>query len=229
MEQKTKGGIKMDDQMAVLLILIMVFLYAIYRFSKGGGYSGEIQLNPGTYRIGEDLSPGKGDLVAVSGCGEICIQESSNGIWSNNFKLHASDASDPARFRNLTLRPHDILEINGNIQVMITPSTPITDPENIEIGLGVYQFGLDVPPAKYNLKAVSGDGHVTFFEPEAEEFSFFQSMNASGDGKSKVYENVLCEEGSRMLVDGALVLKLTKSKKQRGRMQKALDFLNQDA
>ena len=229
MKQKMGGGFSMSDDMVLFFICITIILYFLLRYCKrNSSYSEEVPLDPGTYRIGEDLTPGKCDLVAASGSGDICIQERGNGVWNNPFKLGVSNPAASPRYRNLTLHASDILEVNGSIKLLVTPPSAIADGEGAELTLGVYQFGIDVPPAKYDLKAESGDGQFSFFAPGESEFSVFQDMSSNGDGKSTTYKNLLCEEGSRMVVDGTLKLKLSKSGKQRGRLQKILDFINQD-
>ena len=217
----------MEDGMAVILILLLVFLYLIYRMTISGNYPHDIPLSPGTYRIGEDLDPGKGDMVATAGSGDISILERGNGVWSNNFKLHVDSPSAPSRYRNLTLHPHDVLEINGSIKVMLTPPTAFTATDDIELCLGCYQFGIDIPAAKYDLQVTAGDGQITFYKPKETEYSFYQDMNAAGDGKSNEYKNLQCDEGARLTVEGTLKVTLTKSAKQHGFMQKLLDHLNQ--
>ena len=218
----------MNDDLALFLIIVGVILWIIYHYSKRGHYGDEIPIEAGDHRIGEDMDPGKGDLVAVNGTGDICIKERGNDVWNNPFKLGADNPAVPSRYRNLTLHPSDILQVNGKVKLLIVPPTPITDGEGAELTLGTYQFGVDVPPAKYDLKATGGDGQVTFFEPKATEFSFYQDMNPDAAGKASVYRNLLCEEGARLVVDGTLKITLNKSKKQRGRLQKILDFINQD-
>ena len=218
----------MSDEMAIIVIVFVVGLFFLYRRSNSGGYASDFPLPPGTHRIGEDLDPGKGDLIATSGGGDISILERGTGNWSHNFKLHANSGAVPNRYRNLTLHPHDILEINGNIQVLMTPSTPIKDVAGVEFTQGTYQFGVDVPPAKYDLKAVGGDGQVQLFLPDADSYSFYQDMNPSVESKAAVYDNLLCEPGSRLIIEGTLKLTLTPSKKQRGWVYKVVDFLNQD-
>ena len=219
----------MTDDMALFLVCIITALFFLIRYSKrGGSYTDERPLDPGTYRIGEDLAPGKCDLVAASGSGDICIQERGNGIWSNNFKLGVGNPTASPRYRNLTLHPHDILEINGSIQLLITPPSAIADGSGAELMLGTYQFGVDIPPAKYDLEATEGDGQFSIFAPGENEFSIFQDMAPSTVGKSSTYHNLLCEDGARIQVDGTLKLKLSKSAKQRGWMYEVLNFINQD-
>ena len=218
----------MNDEMTLFFIIIGVVLVIVYRRSKRGLYGSEIPLTPGDWRVGEDIDPGKGDLVAVSGTGDINIMERGNGVWTNGFKLGADNPAVPGKYRNLTLHASDILQINGDIKVLITPPTPIADGNGAELTLGTYQFGVDIPPAKYDLTATEGDGQFTFFAPDESEFSVYQDMNPSMTGKASVYNNLLCEDGARIVVTGSLKLKLTKSKKQRGRFNKLLDFINQD-
>ena len=219
----------MSDDIALFLISIIIILYLVYRFSKrGGSYADDVPVNPGTYRIGEDLDPGKCDLVAVSGAGDICIKERGNGVWNNPFKLAAKDPAVPDRYRNMTLHRHDILEVNGKVQLLLSPPSAFASGDGAELTLGTYQFGVDIPPAKYDLKAVGGDGQFSFFAPEESEFSSFQDMALTADSKTSTYDNLLCEEGARIQVDGTLKLQLSMSKKQRGRMQKLLDIINQD-
>ena len=218
----------MGDEMAVLLIILAIFLYWVYRKSNTSGYSSELPVKPGTHRIGEDLPPGKGDLVAISGGGTVTIKERGGSAKVTTFKLHASNSALPSRYRNLKLCPLDILEISGNMETLITPAKSISDVNGAELTQGVYKFGADIPAAKYNLKAVSGDGKVSIREANAADPSFSQDMNTAGEDKSSVYENILCEAGSQMTVEGSLKIKLTLSQKQHNMTQRFLDFLNQD-
>ena len=219
----------MNDNTAMFLICVCIILYLLYRYSKRTAkYSAELVLEPGTYQVGEDLDPGKCDIVAVSGVADICIKERGNDDWNNPFKLAPDSPVAAARYRNMTLHPRDILEINGKAKVTLAPPSAIADGNGAELVMGTYQFGVDIPPAKYDLKAISGNGQFTFFEPKATEFSTFQDMAFEVDGKSDSYTNLLCEAGSSLVVDGTLKLKLSKSKKQRGRFNKILDFVNQD-
>ena len=219
----------MKDDTAMFLICIGIVLFLIYRYSRrGGSYAAEIPLEPGTYRIGEDLSPGKCDIVAVSGTGDICIRERGNDVWNNPFRLGADTPVAPSRYRNMTLHSHDILEVNGNIKLLLTPPATAIDADCTELTLGTYQFGVDVPSAKYDLKALSGSGQFTYYPPKEESFTEFQDMAFNGDGQSTCYHKLLCEDGARLVVDGTLKLKLTRSRKQRGRFYQILDFINQD-
>ena len=219
----------MSDNTVMFLICMCIIVYLLYRYSaRIAKYTGEVPLNPGTYRIGEDLDPGKCDIVVVSGVADICIKERGNDVWNNAMKMAADNPVAPPRYRNMTLHAHDILEINGQTKVVLEPPTAILDGNGAELTLGTYQFGIDIPPAKYDLKAISGNGQFSFFEPKASDFSEYQDMAVGVDGKTDSYTNLLCEEGSSIVIDGTLKLKLTKSKKQRGRFYKILDFVNQD-
>lgn len=218
----------MSDEMTLFLLIIAVILILIYRRTRNGVYSDDMTLDPGDHRIGEDLAPGKGDLVVISGTGSICIKERGKTQWNNPFKLSADNPALPTRYRNLTLHANDILQINGNVSVKLTPPTPIADGEGAELTLGSYQFGQDIPPAKYDLTAVSGDGQFSYFAPKENEFSIFQDMSSDAPEKTSVYRNLVCEEGSRLVVAGSLKLKLSRSKKQRGHFNKLLELLNQN-
>lgn len=217
----------MDDMMALVLIFITICLILAYRKCKGkeAGYKEDIPLNPGTHRIGEDFPPGRGDFVAIEGKGDLIYKKWGAEKYVMKVTLHADGTLAPDRYRNLSLGAHDTLEITGNLKIMITPSRACSENATPVLTLGTYQFGKDVPPAKYNLKAVGGSGAVKYFAPDSEEAAFTQDM---GDGNAAVYENLLCEENGRMIIEGMLKLELTKSKKQPShRSQKILDFLNQ--
>ena len=219
----------MNDDMALFLICIAIILFLVYRYSKhGGSYPDEITVEPGIYRIGEELAPGKCDVTALSGSGEIRIRERGKKEPTVSFKLSAASAVTPSSYRNLTLLPRRMLEVNGNLHLNITPPCIIDEDQEIELTQGSYTFGADIPPAKYDLTALDGEGKVSLFEGKEHEVSVSQEMAFSVDGKSSVYHNLLCEAGSRLEVVDTLTLKLTRSQKQRGRMQKILDFLNQD-
>lgn len=206
----------MDDQMAMFFICTIIALILIYKFFSSSDYTTEIPLEPGTYRVGEDLAPGKGDLVAVAGGGEFCVKPHGNDVWNDPHKLGITSPAQPSRFRNITLNKGDILEIDGDVKMMLTPPAAIKDLSKENLTLGIYRFGIDVPPAKYDLKAVSGDGQITFFEPGKDEFTMFQDMAEKVPNKAASYKNLLCEKGSVLWVDSSLSLKLTRSKKQRG-------------
>ena len=200
----------MSDDMALFFIIIGVVLVFIYKRSKRSVYGNEIPLGPGDYRIGEDLDPGKGDLVAVNGTGDICIKERGNDVWNNPFKLGKDNPAVPNRYRNLTLHPSDILQINGKVKLLIEPPTPIADVKDAELTLGTYQFGVDVPPAKYDLKATSGTGQVTFFAPNESEFSFYQDMGADADGKAVTVRRQLGNSVQTLRVPLPAVLTVTR-------------------
>ena len=225
----TEGAMDMDDMMALLLIFITACLILVYRKSKGesgSGYKKDIPLNPGTYRIGEDFPPGKGDFVAIEGKGELIFKRWGAEKYVMKATLQADGTTAPDRYRNLTLSPHDTLEVTGNLKIMITPARAFSENVTPILTLGTYQFGKDIPPAKYNLKVSGDSGTVRYYEPDAEEPTFTQEMG--GDGQGTLYENLLCAEKGRMTIEGKLKLELTKSKKQPStRMQKVLDFLNQ--
>ena len=217
----------MSDEMTVLLIILAIVLYLLYRKSAPGEYRSEHSLKPGTHRIGEDLSPGKGDLVAISGGGTVNVRERGSTAKVTTFRLHSSNAAIPSRYRNLRLSALDIVEISGNMEALITPAKAITDARNVELTQGVYKFGEDLPAAKYNLTAVSGDGKVSIREANATDPFFSQDMNPMAADKASVYENLLCEAGGQMTVEGNLKVKLALSEKQHNRTQRILDFLNQ--
>lgn len=206
----------MDDQMAMFFICTIIVLILIYRFFSSSDYTTEIPLEPGTYRIGEDLPPGKGDLIAVAGGGEFCLKQHGNDVWNDSHKLGADIPAQPSRFRNITLNKRDILEIDGNVKMMLTPPSAIKDLSKENLTLGIYRFGIDVPPAKYDLKAVDGNGQFYFFEPGSKEYNLCQDMAKEVPNKATTYKNLLCQKDSVMWVDDTLQLKLTKSKIQRG-------------
>ncbi len=82
-----------------------------------------LTLGIGTYTVGEDIAPGKYDVVAVSGSGNFQGEVASCQFGSLNEILAAPGASTfehSSTYSNLTLASGDILYIKGNLSLQFT-------------------------------------------------------------------------------------------------------------
>ena len=167
----------------------------------------------GTYTVGKDIPPGTFNLVAQSGSGEFCILERKATQWSHAHPLGFESPNVAARFRNVTLKRGDILEINGSLWITTQSPTPIRDVQEEVLEPGNYKIGLDILPGTYNLEAVQGIGSVFNDVPEEEGQLFFQEMGVAGEGIASRYLHLRCEEGTTLYVRGSLHLQLSPPRK----------------
>lgn len=82
-----------------------------------------LTLGIGTYKVGEDIAPGKYDVVAVSGSGNFQGDVTSCKLGSLNEILAAPGASTSERassYSNLVLASGDVLYIKGNLSLQFT-------------------------------------------------------------------------------------------------------------
>lgn len=203
----------MNDEFFLILIFIAMVVVVLYKCFFHGEYGRDIFLGPGTWIVGIDLPPGKGDLIAEMGAGSFNVKEFRSKNWSVGGSIGITSGLQPSRYRNLELHPGDTLEINGNVNIMITAPVPIRDITEENLGPGNYRFGVDAPAGKYDLEVVSGDGQVYLILPRQKEFSFFQDMAKDGD-KAHEYANLRCPRGAVLWIEGSLQLKLKFSAKQ---------------
>lgn len=203
----------MNDEVFLILVFIAIVVVVLYKCFFHGEYGRDIFLGPGTWVVGIDLPPGKGDLIAETGAGNFCVKEHRSKSWTVGNNIGVTSGLQPGRFRNLDLHPGDTLEINGNVNIMITAPVRIRDITEENLGPGIYLFGVDAPPAKYDLEVASGDGQVYVFLPRQKDYEFYQDMAKDGD-KAHEYANVRCPRGATMWIEGSLQLKLKLSAKQ---------------
>lgn len=203
----------MTDELALIVIFFAICVVILAKCIWHGEYTEDFFLGPGTYIVGKDIPPGKGDLMAESGGGDFCIKEYKSTEWSITNKIGATSPIQPSRYRNLTLHRGDTLEINGNVNLMVTPPVKIKKVSKENLCPGNYCFGVDVPPGKYDFEAVGGDGAFYLFESGSKEYSLFQDMAEKNDQKAHSYANVVCERGSVLWIHDSLQLKLTPSAK----------------
>ena len=74
----------------------------------------DIELTAGNYVVGEDIKPGKYDIIALSGSGNLYIPQKVNevmGTTDNNFYLK--------NYNNVTLNNGETLEISGRLKVKL--------------------------------------------------------------------------------------------------------------
>lgn len=203
----------MTDGMMWGVLIVMVFSIVIYLLMRNGDYNQQYILSPGTYEVGIEIPPGRCDLMAESGGGNFNIKNRNSNAWSLGNAIGNSGVM-PNRFRNVTLKRGDILQINGNVRVMLSPPVPITDLKNETLGPGIYRFGVDVPPAKYDFEIASGSGEVILVDIRTNTYDFFQDMAAGHPQRAKSYDNVVCSRRYDLWVNGTLQVKLKRSRYQ---------------
>lgn len=204
----------MSDEFAMVLILIVICGILLIRRIQPGAYKQDVFIGPGFHVVGQDIPPGKADMIAEEGGGEFSCREKGSKVWNYGNKIGVTSGVQPSRIRNLYLNPGDTLEINGNVNVMLTAPVPITDIRDETLGPGNYRFGIDVPVGKYNLETVSGDGQVYLFRVGEKEYSFYQDMDDTHNIKASEFVNVLCVRGDVMWIEGNLQIRLVHSKHQ---------------
>lgn len=204
----------MKDTTALLIVAIACIVIFLARLLCHGNYQEQFILTPGNYLIGFDIPSGKGDLLAESGDGNFIIRNKATKNWSIGNPIGKSHALQASRFRNIPLNRGDILEINGNVTILVTPPAPIQDPSTEPLGPGIYRFGVDVPPGKYDLEIVSGDGDVLLVEVGKDSYTFFQDMSSSNPVKADTFANVTCTRAHELWVNDTLEVKLKRSKRQ---------------
>lgn len=205
----------MTDVMLWIVLGIIIFCGFVIFMMRNGDYEEQRTLSPGRYEVGVEIRPGRCDLMAESGGGDFMVKNKKANEWNMGNAIGATSGLMPSRFRNLTLSMGDILEINGNVRVLMTPPVPIADLNTETLGPGVYRFGVDVvPPAKYDFEAVSGSGEIILVDIYDNSFSIFQDMAAGHPQRAKTFDNVICSRRYELWVNGSLQIKLTPSRRQ---------------
>lgn len=204
----------MSDETALVVLLIAICTFWIAKYFWLGNYKEDVFVGTGTWLVGRDIPPGKADLVAETGGGDFCLREKRSKDWSLGNKIGVTSGLQPSSFRNIYLRQGDILEVNGNVTIMITPPSRIWDATAQPLGPGNYRFGVDIPEGKYDLKAISGDGEVYLAVVGKSDYTFFQDMSAGSTFKASEYANLTCTKGHEMWIQGSLQIQLSRSEHQ---------------
>ena len=204
----------MTDEFALLIVAIGVIALIIVTVRSHGKYEDQIPLGPGSYVVGYDIDPGKCDIKAVTGGGNFTVHNRVAKAWNLGGALGVTSGLQPSRFRNLRLGRGDVLEIDGNVTMLLTPPVPIKDPDVENLCIGVYRFGLDVPQGRYDIEIVSGDGDVLLVEVNKDEYVFYQDMSFENPFKASSFKNIDCGTNFELWVNGSLVVKLKRSERQ---------------
>lgn len=203
-----------DAGMGIVLVIIFICVLLLW-LMRDSDYEDRRILSPGVYKVGKDIQPGRCDLVAESGTGDFVLKNKKANSWTLGNKLSAVGGVAPGSFRNVTLMRGDILEINGNVTVLLTPPHPIRSLKEETLGPGIYRIGVDgIRPAKYNFKAEGGSGEIVLVDIFDNSFSIFQNMAKGQSLAAGSYDNVVCSRRYEIWINGTLQVKLTRSKKQ---------------
>lgn len=201
----------MTDNMLLIGVVIIGFFVLIAWLMRNGDYEEQRILSTGVYEVGVEIRPGRCDLLAASGSGSFAVRNKKTNAWNMGSPIGVTSGAMPSRFRNLTLNRGDLLQIDGNVTVMLAPPMPIFDLSTETLGPGIYRFGVDVPPAKYNFEVVSGGGEIYLVELGKDTYNLFQQMAKGAAMKPSAYQNVLCSNRYELWINGSLQVKLTPS------------------
>lgn len=221
----------MSDGFALIIVLIAGFIILIAKLVSHGEYDQQITLKSGSYLVGEDIPHGKCDMLALDGSGNFCLKNRKTQVWSIGSNIGITSGLQPSRFRNLILNKGDVLEINGKVDVLLKDPVPIRNISKETLGPGMYRFGLDVPPGKYDLVVESGDGDVLLVDVRTDNYSFYQDMSKDNPFKPESFVNVDCTRNYELWVNGNLQIKLKYSEKRPRLLRKMLqirDILYED-
>ena len=205
----------MADDYILMGLFIVLCILGIRFWNKHGQEPQSFSAGPGTYVIGRNIPAGKFDLVAEEGSGDFCVLEYNALDWHHPQKLGYEGDDRSRRFRNLTLKRGDTLEINGNLWITTRNAMPISDVSQEPLEPGNYKIGLDLPAGTYNVRVLLGEGSIFNDVKEEDGKPFFQEMAVEDKEKASRYNNLYCEEGSTLYVRGNLQLQLRPSQKNR--------------
>ena len=172
-------------------------------------------IKPGTYLIGKNIPPGKYDLEAESGSGDFCILEHNAMDWHPAHKMGVEGDDCSRRFRNLTLKKGDTLEVNGNLHLKTRAAASIKNVLAEALDPGNYKIGSDLLPGTYNLEVRSGKGQIYTTVTDQEGNPFFQEMAKDDKKLAKTYENLELTEETQLFIRGNLNMKLIPTPKTR--------------
>lgn len=204
----------MTDGFAFFIVICGIIAIAIMQRLGSNiceNYEEKKFVTAGTYIAGTDIPAGKADLTAISGAGHFCIKDVEVKEWTMGNPIGATSGFQPNKFRNLVLKKDDILEINGSVKIMLSPPKPIKETMDENLVPGTYRFGVDVPPGKYNVEVVSGEGNVLLVEAGNDDYTFFQEMAPSDPLKAEVFKNLNCTCDHELWVRDSLQIKLNPS------------------
>lgn len=204
----------MSDGFALFIVFIGVVTLIAVTVRSLGKYEEQVPLKPGSYVVGFDIDPGKCDIVAATGGGSFIVKNRTAKAWEVGNMIGITSGFQGSRFRNLRLGRGDVLEINGNVTVLLTPPTPIRNPSTEPMCAGVYRFGVDVPPGRYDLEVVSGDGDVLLVDVKKDSYVFYQDMCLQNPIKPESFNHIVCTSEFELWVNGNLQIKLKPSDKQ---------------
>jgi hypothetical protein len=170
------------------------------------------ELSSGHYTSGIDFPPGKYNLTAVKGSGNVSTSNMFTG-GLNEIMGNPADDYSIEEFKNANLEDGVVLSISGNLKLNISTEeaettkmskreNPLT--ETVELSSGNYVAGEDFPAGIYNIVATSGSGNVSssnMFEGGLNEI-----MGSSADDFSiKEFKNASLDEGVELTISGVSI------------------------
>lgn len=184
----------------------------------------DMQLGSGYYTSGIDFPPGKYDITAVSGSGNV----SSNNMFSGGINaLMGTEEADKAvggglfqqQYSNISLPEGVVLSVSGGVTVRITSDNASAAPlkqrvqpntQTVELGNGNFVSGEDFPAGTYDIAALSGGGNVSsdnmFSGGINSIMGVAEANDVIGGGLyEQTYKNVQLPEGVTLTVDGVKI------------------------
>lgn len=204
----------MTDEILYFILAVIALCIVVYCMMRNGDYEVQRILPPGQYVAGKDIPMGRCDLIAESGGGNFVVKNKHAKTWNLCSPLGVTSGAMPGRFRNLTLNQGDVLEINGNLTVLLNPPVPILRLKDEVLGPGIYRFGVDIKPARYDIKVEGGDGEIYKVDITDNSYNLFQGMASGSALKASNYKNLFCSRRYELWICGSLQVKLKRSKIQ---------------
>ena len=135
----------------------------------------EVTLGAGTYKVGQDIKPGRYVVTATNGSGNF-----TNKSGSINVILGTSEDDDAGQITSYTTDLHrgETIKLEG---IQSTDFKPTPKPKyQTTLSAGSWKVGQDIKPGRYEIKAMQGSGNLTTSDGDVNEILGTESDSDSG-------------------------------------------------
>jgi hypothetical protein len=182
-----------------------------------------IELSNGNYTSGIDFPPGKYDIEAIKGHGNVSSSNLYNGglnavMGSEEANKELGTNLYEQKYSNISLPDGVILYISGvtvrisceNADVAALQMREQPNTETVELGSGNFVAGDDFPAGVYNITAVSGGGNVSsdnLYNGGINAVMGTADLNTSMGSEfyQQEYKNIELTEGVTLSISGVSV------------------------
>lgn len=125
----------------------------------------EVTLGAGTYKVGQDIKPGRYAVTATDGSGNF-----TNKSGSINTILGTDEDDDAGQVTSYTVDLHkgETIKLEG-IQSTNFKPTPTKRSYQTTLSAGQWKVGQDIKPGRYEIKATQGSGNLTTSDGDINE------------------------------------------------------------